>query len=196
MRARFSLSAAILALAIAPAARAAEDTDSADTLPQFVFGYWPGMIFWLLLSFGVLYFVLSRSLLPRIGTVIEDRRDKIEDDLDEANRLNRQAADAERAYNRALADARAQAQAIAAEVRAEVDAEIKRESAAAEAGFAERAAAAETRIREASEAALANVRAIAGEAASSIVERLTGAAPAAEDVNAAVTSVRENGSRN
>lgn len=162
-------------------------------LPQFAFEHWPGMIFWLLVALAGLYFALSRVVLPQIGGVIEDRRDKIEDDLDEAKRLSRQAEEAERAYNQALADARARAGAIAAETRAKLDAEIAQQTAAAEAEFAERASAAETRIGEATDAALANVRAIAAEAASAAVARLTGDTPALAEAERAIDELNGAG---
>ncbi len=171
-------------------ARAAEETghgaESSGGLPQFELGVWPGQIFWLLIAFGALYVVLSRSLLPKLASVIEDRRDKIADDVDEANRLNRQAEDAQRAYERALADARARAQAVLGETRDAVNAEMARDIAAAEAELNQRLADAEARIDAAKATALANVKEIAVDAAGDIVTRLTGAAVEADRVKRAV----------
>lgn len=166
------------ALAAPLAAFAAETSEagkeSAGGLPQFDFSTWAGQIFWLLLAFGLLYFVLSRSLLPQLGSVIEDRRDKIADDLDEAARLNQQAQDAQAAYEKALADARAKASALAQETRDAVNAEIARETSAVEAELAQRAEHADTRIRASADAALASVRSIAVDAAGEIVGKLAG----------------------
>jgi len=155
-------------------------------LPQLDFATWPGQIFWLLVTFGALYLILSRSVLPRIGGIIEDRRDKIADDLDEAARLQRQAEDAGAAYEKSLADARAKAHAIAQQTHDEINAELARESDAAEAQFSEKAAEAETRIHAATEAALANVKSVAEDAAAALIEKLVGAAPNATTTRAAV----------
>ncbi len=171
-------------------ARAAEEAghgaESSSGLPQFELSNWPGQIFWLLVAFGGLYVVLSRSLLPKLASVIEDRRDKIADDVDEANRLNRQADEAQRAYERALADARARAQSVLGETRETVNAEMGREIAAAEAALSQRLADAEARIDAAKATALANVKEIAVDAAGDIVTRLTGASVDADRVKQAV----------
>ncbi|MGD2131979.1 MAG: F0F1 ATP synthase subunit B' [Maricaulaceae bacterium] len=171
----------------AGAEHAADAAHAAEAgLPQLDFSTWPGQIFWLAISFGVLYFVLSRSVLPRIGGAIEDRKDKIADDLDEANRLQRQAEDAQKAYEQSLADARAKAHAIAGETRDRVNEEITARAADAEEQFSKKAEEAETRIRAAAEAAMANVSSVASEVAVALVEKLSGRAPDAGAVSKAL----------
>jgi F-type H+-transporting ATPase subunit b len=155
-------------------------------LPQLMLETWPGQIFWLAVSFAILYFALSRSLLPRIGAIIEDRRDRIADDLDEAGRLQRQAEDARARHEKALADARAKAHAIAGETRDKLARELAEETKAAEAAFAKKTAEAEARIRAATDAGLANVKTVAGEAADALVEKLAGLKPKREAIAAAL----------
>jgi F-type H+-transporting ATPase subunit b len=166
-------------------ARAAEEGGGGG-LPQLDFATWPGQIFWLFVSFLILYVALKRWLLPRLGGIIEDRRDKIADDLDEANRLQRQAQDAKDRYEKGLADARAKAHAIAGDTRDKLAAELADETKAAEAEFAKKAGAAEARIRAATAAALANVKTVAGDAADALVEKLAGVKPSAEAIAAAL----------
>jgi F-type H+-transporting ATPase subunit b len=164
-------------------------------LPQLDFATWPGQIFWLVVAFGVLYVALSRSLLPRIGAVIEDRRDRIADDLDEAGRLQRQAEEARANHEKALADARAKAHAVAGEARAKLAEELGAEARAAESVFAKKAAEADTRIEAATRAALANVKSVAGDAAGALVAKLAGSAPRREDVAAAIDAIERSGGR-
>ncbi len=162
-------------------------------LPQLDFATWPGQIFWLAVTFGLLYLFLSRSVLPKIGTVIEERLDKIADDLDEAGRLKAQADDAAKAYEKALGDARAKAHAIAGETRDKLNAEIAKETEAAETVFAEKTDAAEARIRKTTQAALANVRDAAADAAAAIVAKLSGGAPDPAAVSKAVDAAAKRG---
>jgi F-type H+-transporting ATPase subunit b len=202
----------LTALAVAAAdvvqdAHGAEDAHAADAghgadaahgaaeagLPQLDFSTWPGQIFWLAVSFTILYLVLTRSVLPKIGGAIEDRLDKIADDLDEAGRLKAQADDAAKSYEQALADARAKAHAIAGETRDKLNAEIAKETEAAEAAFAQEAEAAEDKIRESTQAALANVRDAAADAATAIVEKLVGRAPASSAVASALDAAAKRG---
>jgi F-type H+-transporting ATPase subunit b len=175
----------ILAAAHAPASGGHAE-ESAGGLPQLDFSTWPGQIFWLAVAFGFLYFALSKSLLPKIGGVIEDRRDRIADDLDEAGRLQREAEESRQRHEKSLADARAKALAIAGETRARMAAELGEEAKVAEAAFAKKAAEADARIKQATDAALANVKAVAGDAAAALVEKLSGTGASAQAVKAAV----------
>lgn len=149
--------------------------EKAAGLPQLDYGYWPGVIFWTLLAFGLLYFLLSRGALKTLGGAIEDRRDKIADDLDRAAALTREASEAEVTFQKSLADARARAHAMATQSRDDLAKDIAADSAAVEAELAKRAAAAEERIAEATGSAMASVNAVATDAAAAMIEKLTGA---------------------
>ena len=85
-----------------------------------------------------------------------------------------------------MADARGRAQAIGAEIREKVHAEAEENRKALESKLNTQLADAEKSIASTKTAAMTNVRGIAVDAASAIVERLTGAAPAAPVVAAAV----------
>ncbi|MEP3890186.1 MAG: F0F1 ATP synthase subunit B' [Hellea sp.] len=142
--------------------------------PPFDPTYFATQIFWLLLTFGILYLLLSRIFLPRIGQTLEDRSSRIADDLDAASRMQKDAEEAGKAYERALADARAKAHNVAETTRQAVDAEIKGEMEAADAIAAKAAEAAEERIRGVRAKAMANIESVAADAAQAAVETLTG----------------------
>lgn len=145
-----------------------------DVFPPFDPAYFPSQIFWLALTFLALYVLLSRFVLPRIATTIEERRDRIADDLDAAAQARAEAEAAGEAYEASLADARAKAHAIAAETRSALDAELADETAKVEAELAEKAEAAEASIRVAKEKAFAEVKSIATTATTVVVETLAG----------------------
>jgi F-type H+-transporting ATPase subunit b len=88
-----------------------------DVFPPFDPRTFPSQLFWLALSFGALYFMMSRIALPRIGEVIEERRDHIQRDLDEAARLKSETDAALKSYEQSLADARVKAQGLAKDTR-------------------------------------------------------------------------------
>jgi len=164
----------LMGLKLAAAAPAVGDATEEKAFPPFDPTYFPSQIFWLLLSFFVLYFMLSKIFLPRIGQAIEERSSRIADDLDAASRMQKEAEEAEKSYERALADARAKAHNVAETTRQSVDAEIQTEMDAADAEAAKAADAAETRIRAVRSKAMANIEAVAAEAAQTTVEALTG----------------------
>src|SRR4051812_34801612 len=81
----------------------------------------------LAIAFAVLYLIVSRFALPRVGSQIDARRAAIEGDLGEAQRLKDEAADAIKLYERELAEARARAQSIGAETRERLNAQAEAE---------------------------------------------------------------------
>ncbi|HKD76547.1 MAG TPA: hypothetical protein VKB76_13675 [Ktedonobacterales bacterium] len=80
-------------------------------------------LFWLFVTFILLYAIMAKVALPRIGAIIADRQKRIADDFAEAEQSKAKSDAAVEAYERALADARARAQAIANDTRARQAAE-------------------------------------------------------------------------
>jgi F-type H+-transporting ATPase subunit b len=157
--------------------------------PPFQKETFASQFLWLAITFVALYLLMARVALPRIGGILDDRKGRIDGDLAEAQRLKDESDAVLAAYEKALADARARAQTLANETR-------EREAAAAEAKRKEFEAMLNARIAEAEQAiaarktaAMASVRGIAADAAAAIVERLIGAVPPAQEVDAAVAAV-------
>jgi len=173
-------------LLIAAAEAAGHAKSGGGGLPQMDFSTYPSQIFWLLITFGGLYFLMSSVILPRLGGTIEERRDRVADDLDHAAEFRRQAEEAEAAYNSALADARAKAQTMAAETRAEVEAEIASMQQEADVKAATQIAAAEERLNAMKDQASTKVKEAAGDVAKTIVSALIDETPADDTVKAAV----------
>jgi len=71
----------------------------------------------LLVAFVALYLIVSRVALPRVGSLLDERQNKIEGDLAAAQRLRDESDAALKAYESELASARSRAQAIGAETR-------------------------------------------------------------------------------
>ena len=158
----------------------------AGVFPPFDKTTFASQIVWLVIFFVALYLLISRIAVPRISGILEQRSKRIEDDFAEARRDKEQSEAALVAYEKALADARSRAQAIGTDIRDKVHAEAEENRKALETRLNAQLAEAEKSIAATKTAAMANVRGIAVDAASAIVERLTGAAPAAPAVAAAV----------
>ncbi|MCO6186933.1 F0F1 ATP synthase subunit B [Rhizobium sp. L1K21] len=154
--------------------------------PPFNSEYYGSQILWLALTFGVFYLIISRVVAPRIGSILEDRQDRIARDLDEASRMKSEADDAIAAYEKELAAAKANAGEIAAQAREKAQAEADAERAASEAELSKKIAAAESRIAEITQSALAEVGVIAEETAASIVEELIGTKATKAEIASAV----------
>jgi F-type H+-transporting ATPase subunit b len=134
----------------------------------------PSQIFWLAIFFGLLYILLSKMVLPRIGAIIENRAKRIEGDLAQAKALQEQTVAAISAYEKSLSDAKAKATGIAQETRAKLQATSDAERASLDADLAKKISTAETKIATAKAKAMAEVGDMAAESAMAIVEQLTG----------------------
>lgn len=145
---------------------------------------------WLAVSFVLLYVLMSRIALPRIGRMIEERRDKIAADLDKAATLKREADAALKAYEAALAGARGRAQSIARETGEKLRTETERLKADVDAKLAREAEAAERRIVDTKNAALTNLNAMARDVAEVVVSKLLGETPDGEAIARAVEAER------
>jgi F-type H+-transporting ATPase subunit b len=154
--------------------------------PPFQSEHFPSQLFWLVVSFVLLYALMAKVALPRIGSIFAERSRVIGDDLKAADDLKAKAEAAHTAYEQSLADARTRAQTIAGETHERQAAEAGATQKRLEAQLHERLAAAEQSIAATRSAAMGNVRGIAADTASAIVEHLIGQAPAAQDVAAAL----------
>lgn len=156
--------------------------------PPFNPEVWESQAFWLLVSFGLLYLLLSRMVLPRIGSTIERRSSRIAADLDEAARLNDEAAAAQQALQVEMAKARAEARETAAKAQAKIEAEIAERTAEADEAIEKKLAEAEATIADMRASAMAKVEDIATETAQAMAARF-GANVTASDAQSAVRDV-------
>jgi F-type H+-transporting ATPase subunit b len=140
----------------------------------------------LLIAFVALYLIVSRIALPRVGSVLDARANTIEGDLADAQKLKDESDGALKAYENELAAARGRAQAIGTETREKLNAAADAERKTLEEKLAVKLADAEKTIATTRETAMSNVRGIAADAASAIVQRLTGVQPDAQSLNSAV----------
>lgn len=155
-------------------------------MPQLVIEDFAPQIVWLVITFGLLYLMLARGALPRIATVLEQRRDKIADDLDDAARLKQEAENALKDYEAALADARAKAHEIAAQTRATLTADVERHTESLQQTLDARMAEAEQRIAATKAEAMKSVRSVASDAAGALIGKLLGDTADADAVASAV----------
>ena len=156
-------------------------------MPQLDFSTFSNQIFWLVVTLVVIYFILSRFALPRIGGALAERAGTITNDLAEAEDLKQRALEAEQAYEKALAEARAEAQQINIAMRAEIQAQLDIELAKADAEISARTAEAATALAEIRDSSVNSVKDVAKATAKEIVAAMGGKADV-KTVTAAVTS--------
>src|SRR3954451_2172587 len=129
--------------------------------PPFNKETFASQLLWFAIFFVVLYVIISKLAIPRIGGIVEARRSRVEGDLAEANRLKDQSDAALKAYEKSLADARGRAQALANETRDKLNTEADDRRKALENQLNAKLAEAEKTIAATKTAAMSNVRGIA-----------------------------------
>ncbi|WP_102960422.1 F0F1 ATP synthase subunit B [Mangrovicella endophytica] len=158
--------------------------------PPFNSEFYASQVFWLAITFAIFYVVLKKTVLPRIGGIIENRRERIALDLEAAGRMKSEADAAQAAYEQELAEARAGSHKIAQDARDAAKADATRERASIEADLDARLEAAQARIGEIKRQALADVGTIAEEAAETILRDVAGLDVSRDDVARAVAAER------
>jgi F-type H+-transporting ATPase subunit b len=157
--------------------------------PPFQKETFASQLFWLVIAFALLYVLMSKVALPRVGSIIDARRARIDGDLAAANQLKSSADEAMASYEKSLVEARSRAQTIGNETRDRLSAEAEKSRKALDEQLNVKLAEAEKTIAATKASAMTNVRSIAADAAGAIVTRLTGTAPAESAVASAIDSV-------
>jgi F-type H+-transporting ATPase subunit b len=146
-------------------------------LPQLDVTTFPSQLFWLAITFCVLYVLISRSALPKIHDILDKRRGRIERDLMRAEQFSRDASKAQHAYEemhrRAKDSATTKLQEATGAVRSKQDSELS--SADAKVVLMLQKAEAETQKRQAT--LQAEMLPFAESLAARVVEELTGKTP-------------------
>lgn len=158
--------------------------------PPFDPTWFPSQILWFALTFGVLYYLVSKTLGPALSHLVEARANRIAGDLAEAERLKGESEVAAAAYDAAIAAARRKAGDLAAGRRAEMNAAIDLKRGEAEATLAGKLAEADARIAAVKTQALTEVGAIATDLVEDVVARLSGKTVSRDEASAAVATVR------
>ncbi len=105
--------------------------------------------FWLVVSFALAYLLMWRIVVPRIGSVLEERHNRIEDDLRRARQASDDAEQAREAFEKMLADARNDGNEMTRKATESIMTKMERKVATANASLTKKMAEAEAEIAKA-----------------------------------------------
>ena len=146
-------------------------------MPQLEVSTFVPQLFWLAITFVILYLLMKGIGLPRVGGAIEARRRQVDDDLARAAQLKSEAEAVLAAHQETLAKARAEAQTAVKETTDRMAAETAERQRQLSDSLARQVADAERQIAAAKERALSEMPAVVAEVARSVTEKVTGSAP-------------------
>lgn len=143
-------------------------------MPQLDPSVFSPQLVWLAITFAVLYLVMARSALPKVADVLEERDNRIADDLRQSEELKDESKALEANYEKTHAEAKAEANRILSDAREKMQGDIDAKRNEAEGKISAEVDAADARIDAAKTDALGDLEDMAIEACGAIVERLTG----------------------
>ena len=171
---RNRLTAIAVVLPASMSAKAFADGASEPGLPQLDIATWPSQLFWLVVLFGAGYLVMAKIVTPRIGAVLEERRQTVDGDLEKAHAASTDAAKIRADYESDLEKARIEAADFAKQAAMEATKKAEAADAKIAQKLAEKVGAAEAKLAEAKTSAMANLNDVAAEAAMAAVATLAG----------------------
>ena len=141
-------------------------------LPQLDISTWPSQLFWLVVLFTAGYILMAKFVTPRIGSVLEKRRAKLDEDLGKARSASEDAARIRAEYEADLDAARTAAAETAKQAAAEASKQAEASDAKVAKKLAERVAKAEAKLNKARSEALTSLNNVAAEAAMAAAAQL------------------------
>src|SRR4030095_5680839 len=131
-------------------------------------------LFWLAITLSFIYFVIGRSMLPKIQSTVDLRDQKIADDLAAADRAKTEADKSEEAFRLRMDESRSEAMKTIAAAKADGARATEQKIAKADASIQAKVAKAEEKIRASREGALANIESVAAELAQDMAGKVAG----------------------
>lgn len=152
----------------------AAGSGEATGLPQLDITTWPNQLLWLAVIFTIGYILMAKVITPRIGGVLETRRQTITDDLKRAKDADAEAKQMKQAYETALDEARGKAAEAASKAMAEAKAQADASEAELSTKLAKKTKAAEAKLAKMRDEAMANIDDVAKELTLDTVMTVTG----------------------
>ena len=141
-------------------------------MPQLDWSTYLSQAFWLLVCFCALWILLANLVTPKLADVIEQRKRKINDYVEKAEQLNRQAQNSLLKYQQTLAEAQAQAQKQLDIGRAELKAKLDAKAAKMTKEINQKIADSELDLATEKQETLQQIEAISQDLAYHIVQKL------------------------
>ncbi len=182
MRSYFSLVIATLAINT--------DLFAAEAgMPQLDPKYWVSQAFWLILIFTILYISIAKFYLPKIKNNLDDRENKIKDDVDDANKFKELSESKFKEYEKILADAKKEVIKIQMDSKNILDKDIQSKKEALEKEIENKISKAQKEIDELKRNSLNDILNISENITSSIIENISGDKLNESSVKAAVEDI-------
>ncbi len=143
-------------------------------MPQLDFATYPSQLFWLAVNFALLYWLMAKLALPRIGQIMDARAAAIKSDLDAASRLKAEAENIILSHDKNIAEAKNRARYLIKQAQDEITFEQNKQIGAIEAKLQTRMNEAEAKLAAAKAKVSQEMQPLSQELANLMVQKLLG----------------------
>ena len=165
-------------------------------MPQLNPEFWISQIFWLTLTFGILYIVLSKLILPKISANLELRRSQIQENIEAADKQREESETKLKEYEEIILKSKLNAKKIFKETREKALKDINLKKDSLDGQINEEIKKAEAEINALKKNAPEKINKIAIEASSEILKNLIGTEINNSSISAMVNELsKRNGSK-
>jgi F-type H+-transporting ATPase subunit b len=165
-------------------------------MPQLNPEFWISQIFWLTLTFGILYIVLSKLILPKISANLELRKSQIQENIEAAEKQREDSESKLKEYNDIVSKSRVEAKNIFREVREKAIKNINSKKEVLDNQIKEEIKKAEEEIDKLKKSAPQKINKIAVETSTELVKKLIGAEVNNSNISAIVEDLsKKNGGK-
>ena len=161
-------------------------------MPQLNPEFWAAQIFWLILTFSSLYLIIWKVFLPKITLSIENRKSRVVNDLDEAQKLKENAEKKLNEYNKIIEESKKEAKKIIEDSKKKLDRDIKNKKQKFNEEIEKELIAAEKEIKDLKKSSISNINNIAAETSAEIIKQIVNIEVNKSSVSAIVDNVSKN----
>ena len=141
-------------------------------MPQLNPEFWAAQIFWLILTFSSLYLIIWKVFLPKITLSIENRKSRVVNDLDEAQKLKENAEKKLNEYNKIIEESKKEAKKIIENSKKKLDRDIKNKKQKFNEEIEKELIAAEKEIKDLKKSSILSINNIAAETSAEIIKQI------------------------
>ena len=171
-------------------------TAESGGMPQLNPEFWISQIFWLTITFGILYVVLSKLILPKISANLELRKSQISDNIEAADKQRKESESKLKEYDEIISKSKTEAKNSFNQVREKVLKDINAKKDVLEKQINEEVKKVEEEINKLKLEAPAKINKIAMDTSSELVKKLIGTEVNSSSISAIVDDLsRKNGDK-
>ena len=158
-------------------------------MPQLDPTYWASQAFWLILVFAILYISIAKFYLPKIKNNLDNRENRIKDDLDDANKYNELSESKLKEYEKIMEDAKKKVIKIHVESKSALDKDIQNKKETIEKEIEKEIIKAQKEISDLKKNSISDIQTISENITSNIIETISGDKLNESSIKAAVEDI-------